>query len=393
MNVAPTLPRYRFTPTRLHEHINSPSYDVFWIVAAFCGHSASMLLTALLLASHFSLLAPSSPPSPMSDIPSPITVRETKALPRDGGDTFASVLLVRRVNSKTAKNGNPFLVVELGDKTGSINTNVFGDSPSFELFSSMKEGGIVRIEARVDYYQDRFSPRLLRAEALSTEQLAGSPFMANLVETAPEDADILWTEFQSHIAALQHPEIRATVQSVFDEIGEQFRSAPAAVAMHHAYRHGLLEHTTHMARACRALLPLYPEVDADLALAGILVHDTGKVIEYEGDLATTRSRKGILQGHVVLGYQLVRKAGLKAKLSTDLLERLEHIVLSHQGELEWGAAVIAATPEAVFVSKIDDLDAKMGMVQRLLRQGSDNGEFSEKHFGLNSPLLLTKPQK
>jgi 3'-5' exoribonuclease len=329
----------------------------------------------------------------MADLPTPLTVREVKSLPRDGGDTFASVLLVRRVSGKTAKNGNPFLVVELGDKTGSLNANVFGDSPSFELFSSLKEGGIVRIEARVDYYQDRLSPRLLRAEALTAEQLAGSPLMANLVETAPEDADALWAEFQQHIAALQHPEIRATVQAVFDEIGEQFRHAPAAVAMHHAYRHGLLEHTSHMARACRALLPLYPEVDPDLALAGVLVHDTGKVIEYEGDLATTRSRKGILQGHVVLGYQLVRKAGLKAKLSPDLLERLEHIVLSHQGELEWGAAVIAATPEAVFVAKIDDLDAKMGMVQRLLRQGADNGEFSEKHFGLNAQLLLTRPQK
>ena len=329
----------------------------------------------------------------MSDLPSPLSVREVKSLPRDGGDTFASVLLIRRLSSKTAKNGNPFLVVELGDKTGSINTNVFGDSPSYELFSNLKEGGIVRIEARIDYYQDRLSPRLLRAEALTAEQLAGSPLLANLVETAPEDADALWAEFQTHIAAIQHTEIRATVQAVFDEIGEQFRNAPAAVAMHHAYRHGLLEHTSHMARACRALLPLYPEIDADLALAGVLVHDTGKVIEYEGDLATTRSRKGILQGHVVLGYQLVRKAGLKAKLSPDLLERLEHIVLSHQGELEWGAAVIAATPEAVFVAKIDDLDAKMGMVQRLLRQGSENGEFSERHFGLNAQLLLTKPQK
>jgi 3'-5' exoribonuclease len=180
---------------------------------------------------------------------------------------------------------------------------------------------------------------------------------------------------------------------VFDEISEQFRTAPAAVAMHHAYRHGLLEHTVHMARAARALLPLYPEIDADLALAGVLVHDTGKVIEYQGDLVTSRSRKGILEGHVVLGYQLVRKAGLKAKLNADLLERLEHIVLSHQGELEWGAAVIAATPEAVFVAKVDDLDAKMGMVQKLLRQAGENDEFSDKHLGLNAQLLLRKPQK
>jgi len=329
----------------------------------------------------------------MADISNALTVRDIKALPRDGGDTCASLLLVRRTTPKTAKNGNPFLSVELGDKTGNFNVNVFSDSPAYELFSSLKEGGVVRAELRIEYFADRLSPKLLRAELITLDQLTGSPLLANLVETAPEDAELLWLEFQEHIAAITHADLRATVQAVFDEIGAQFRIAPAAVAMHHAYRHGLLEHTCHMARACRALLPLYPEVDADLALAGVLVHDTGKVIEYQGDLVTARSRKGILQGHVVLGYQLVRKAGIKSKLNADLLERLEHIVLSHQGELEWGAAVIAATPEAVFVAKIDDLDAKMGMVQRLLRQANEGDQFSDKHLGLNAQLLLAKPAK
>lgn len=329
----------------------------------------------------------------MVDFNSPLTVRDLKALPRDGSDTFSSLLLLRRTAAKTAKNGNPYLTVELGDKTGSFSANVFGDSPFFDLFRTAREGTVVRVEGKIEYFQDRFSPRLQRAETITPEQLSGSDLLANLVETAPENGDALWAEFQQHIAALTHPELRATVQSVFDEIGESFRTAPAAVAMHHAYRHGLLEHTIHMARAARALLPLYPEVDADLALAGILVHDTGKVIEYEGDLVTIRSRRGILQGHVVLGYQLVRKAGIKSKLAPDLLERLEHIVLSHQGELEWGAAVIAATPEAVFVAKVDDLDAKMGMVQRLLRQAGENDQFSEKHPGLNAQLLLRQPQK
>ncbi|MDQ5979237.1 MAG: 3-5 exoribonuclease [Verrucomicrobiota bacterium] len=327
----------------------------------------------------------------MSDHPTPLTVRDLKTLP--SGDTFTSVLLLRRLTNKTAKNGNPFLSVELGDKTGSFSLNVFGDSAAYELFTSFKEGGVLRIEAKVEFFQERLSPRLLKAEAITQEQLNGSPILSNLVETAPEDADALWTEFQQYIAFIQQPELRATVQALFDEIGEQFRTAPAAVSMHHAYRHGLLEHTVHMARAAKALLPLYPEVDADLAMAGILVHDTGKVIEYQGDLVTSKSRKGILQGHVVLGYQLVRKAGIKSKLNGDLLERLEHIVLSHQGELEWGAAVIAATPEAVFVAKVDDLDAKMGMVQRLLRLAGVADLFSDRHLGLNSQLLLTKPQK
>jgi len=329
----------------------------------------------------------------MADISTPLSVRDIKALDPKGGDIFTSVLLIKRLAERPTKTGNPFLAVELGDRTGTFNVNCFSDNPAFEFFKARKEGAVVRIEGKVDYYQNRFSPKLLRAEEITADQLAGSPLLANLVETAPEEAEALWSEFAGHIAAITHPELRATVQAVFDEIGEQFRAAPAALAMHHAYRHGLLEHTVHMARVGRALAPLYPEVDADLALAGILVHDTGKVTEYQGTLSTSRSRKGILQGHVVLGYQFVRKAGLKAKLNPDLLERLEHIVLSHQGELEWGAAVMAATPEAVFVAKIDDLDAKMGMVQRLLRQAGENDEFSDKHPGLNAQLLLTKPLK
>lgn len=329
----------------------------------------------------------------MADIATPLTVRDIKALDRTGGDTFTSILLVRKLAERPTKTGNAFMSIELGDKTGSFNCNCFGDNPAYEFFKNLKEGAVVHLEGKVEYYQNRFSPRLLRAEALTAEQLADSPHMANLVETAPEDGDALWMELNEHIAAITHADLRATVQSVFDEIGEQFRVAPAALSMHHAYRFGLIEHTCHMARVAKAISPLYPEVDADLALAGILLHDTGKVIEYQGALATARSRKGILQGHVVLGYQLARKAGIKMKLEADLLERLEHIILSHQGELEWGAAVIAATPEAVFVAKVDDLDAKMGMVQRLLRQAGENDEFSDKHLGLNSQLLLTKPKK
>ena len=128
----------------------------------------------------------------------------------------------------------------------------------------------------------------------------------------------------------------------------------------------------------------------EITLAGILLHDAGKTIEYEGTLATRRSRRGILQGHVILGYQLARKAALKAKLDHDRLERLEHIILSHQGELEWGAAVYAATPEAVFVSMVDNLDARMGMVERALRQANEGDEFSERLPGLNTQLLTKK---
>jgi 3'-5' exoribonuclease len=319
------------------------------------------------------------------------TVRDLKAPGTEAnGRPFASLLVVKKLAAKTASNGNPFFSVDLGDRTGSFGCTIFSDNPAFEAIKAGGEGAVVRIEGKIDYYQGRLSPKIARADVLTEDQLGAPGLLENLVEVAPENADELWAEFNTFIESVTHPELRATVRAVFDEIGENFKWAPAAVAMHHAYRHGLLEHTTHMARACKALLPLYPEVHADLAIAGILLHDTGKVIEYEGTLATKRSRRGILQGHVVLGYQLARKAGMKVKLAPDLLERLEHIILSHQGEPEWGAAVYAATPEAVFVSMIDNLDAKMGMVQRALRQASEGDEFSERLPGLSSQLLTKK---
>jgi len=317
------------------------------------------------------------------------SVRDLKAPGTEAnGRAFASLVVVKKLAAKTASNGNPFFSIDLGDRTGSFGCTVFSDNPAFEALKAGGEGAVVRIEGKIDFYQGRLSPKISRADVLTEEQLGAPGLLENLVEIAPENPEQLWAEFNAFIESIVHPEVRATVRAVFDEIGENFQWVPAAVAMHHAYRHGLLEHTTHMARACKALLPLYPEVHADLAMAGILLHDTGKVIEYEGTLATKRSRRGILQGHVVLGYQLARKAGMKAKLAPDLLERLEHIILSHQGEPEWGAAVYAATPEAVFVSMIDNLDAKMGMVQRALRQAAEGDEFSERLPGLSSQLLV-----
>ena len=327
----------------------------------------------------------------MPDEISLFIVRDLKSLDAAShGRAFSSLLVVKKLASKTASNGNTFFSLELGDRTGSFTCTVFNDSPVFEALKSAGEGGVVRIEGKVEFYQGRLSPRLARAVPLDESELGAPGVLENLVETPPEDHHALWQEFLTFIERIKNDELRMTVRGVFEEIGDTFRWSPAAVAMHHAYRHGLLEHTVHMARACAALLPLYTEVDPDLAIAGVLLHDTGKAIEYEGTLATKRSRRGILQGHVVLGYQLARKHGIKARLDSDRLERLEHVILSHQGEPEWGAAVYAATPEAVFVSMIDNLDAKMGMVQRALRQAGANDEFSERLPGLSSQLLTRK---
>lgn len=322
-------------------------------------------------------------------MPPMMTVSELKRAPREQKIPFEAVLVIRKLAQKKARNDSTFLTVELGDKTGLFHMVVFENSASHASFSSLSEGVVVRVQGHTDTYDNRFAPKLTVVEPVPEEELAG--LADSLVECAPEDLGALWTELQGHVDAIGHERLRETVRTALREMEELFKITPGAISMHHAYRGGLMEHTVHMARAGRALFPLYPEVHADLALAGIILHDIGKCIEYTGALAPRKSRAGILQGHVVLGYRQARRAAMQAKLEADLLERLEHVILSHQGEMEWGAAAMAATPEAVFVSMVDNLDAKMGMVQHHLRSTPESEEFSEYVAGLSAPLLVRKP--
>lgn len=322
----------------------------------------------------------------------PSTVAELKQLPPAGKTHFRGVFVVRQKESRTARNGSVFLAVELGDRTGSFRANCFQDTAVFNALQNLESGAIVEVEGDSDFYNNQFSPRIQKLEAVDEDTAIQRGLLDTLVKVSSEDPDVLRREFDEFLESLQHPALKETVRLAVGEAGESFYTSPAAISMHHAYRFGLLEHTVRMARCAKALLPLYPEVHADLAMAGILLHDLGKTVEYTQGLATGKTRIGVLQGHVVLGYRMARKAAIQAKLDPDLAERLEHIILSHQGELEWGAAVKAATPEAVFVSMIDNLDARMGMVQEALRQANPGQELSEFLPGLGSNLLVLPPE-
>src|SRR5262249_42930558 len=158
------------------------------------------------------------------NMPEPVlsSVRELKSLDNANGRPFASILIVKKLTGKTASNGNPFLSVEFGDRTGSFACTLFNDNPLFEIFKGVREGGVVRIEGRIDFFQGRLSPRLTKAEPLTPEQLAAPGLLDNLVETAPEDPAELWREFTGYMEAIKHDEIRMTVRAVFEELGESF---------------------------------------------------------------------------------------------------------------------------------------------------------------------------
>ena len=306
-----------------------------------------------------------------------------KAKESDAPVRFSCVAILKSVQTKIARNGSEFLVLEFGDNSGSFSTNCFSNSPCFDILKSAGSGEVFEVSGTTDFYQGRFSPRL--EDAKQVEDV--SEILDSLMPASKFDTSEMIKDLFAIIDRIPDDKLRRTVMFALAEAGESFYSSSAAVKMHHAYLHGLLEHTLSCARVAEALLPIYPSIDKGLVLAGVVLHDIGKIDEYSQGLVTERTKTGILHGHVVLGYRRVRRAGIKSGLDGEILERLEHIILSHQGELEWGAAVKASTPEAVFVSNVDYFDARMGAVKAAL-DSSAGSEFVDVP-ALKSKLLST----
>ena len=315
-------------------------------------------------------------------------ISEIKSTPEGSRAQFCAYAILKSLQKKLARNGSEYLMAEFADDTGSMTAMLFADSLAYISLAGAAAGEAFKLSGVADFYNGRFSPKIDSAEKLEGDVL--NEILPSLVESAPEPREAMRAELFEIIEKIPNPKIRETVKYALNDAGEVFFTSTAAIKMHHAYASGLLEHSLHLARLAVKLLPMYKFVNPSLAIAGAVLHDIGKTVEYTQGLAADKTKIGVLQGHVVLGFRIVRKAALKCKLNDDLTQRLEHIILSHQGELQWGAAAIAATPEAVFVSMLDYLDARMGAVYSALKAGG-SGEFTDLVPALQTRILQAKP--
>ena len=307
----------------------------------------------------------------------------------ENGAKFTSIVMVKAVETKLAKNNAEYLSVTVGDKSSACICKIFGSSPTYNFFKSAPAGSIILLEGIRKDYNGAMSPEITSVRMMTDREIAEGNLRNMVTLSAVEGVDILKKDLMSITVTISDDNLRATVTSIFNEFGDEFLNKAAGISMHHAYKNGLLEHTVHSARSGMALLKLYPFISYDLAIAGLLLHDIGKVLEYTDDPNVQKTKIGILQGHLALGYRIVRKFAIQNKVRDDMIERLEHIMLSHHSDPEFGAVVRPATPEAVFVALIDNLDAKMGMVEQLLKSTPGKNIFSEFHKGLESKLLVT----
>ncbi|MBN2707183.1 MAG: HD domain-containing protein, partial [Deltaproteobacteria bacterium] len=203
-------------------------------------------------------------------------------------------------------------------------------------------------------------------------------------------------ELKRIISDLRNPWLRRLNEAFFvrdQEFARAFALAPAAKAMHHAWLGGLLEHTLGVARLALKICPLYPQLDADLVLSGALLHDIGKVEELVYERSFDYSTPGRLLGHISLGVRMIheRAAAIKG-FPAELLLLLEHLILSHHGEYEYGSPKRPKTLEALLLNFIDDLDAKLVGVETIIKGAGSGQTWTDFHRLFGRPFFVGFPE-
>jgi 3'-5' exoribonuclease len=288
-------------------------------------------------------------------------------------DVITAEFLVIAKDIRQKKTGEPYLSLHLADRTGEIEAKMWDNVA--EVMDAFHCDDFVRVKGLVQVYQKRSQFTIHRLKRMEEHEVD----LADYFPCAERDIEEMFFELQSTIANLGQPHLRALLQAVFrdSEIAGLYKSAPAAKNIHHACRGGLLEHVLSLCSLCKLTASHYKDIDLDLMLAGAILHDIGKIEELTYTRSFNYSAEGQLLGHIVIGLRIV---GDKLREVPDfppkLRTLLEHMIISHHGELEFGSPKVPVFLEALLLHHLDNLDSKMEAMRTALKRASAVGEFT-----------------
>jgi 3'-5' exoribonuclease len=302
----------------------------------------------------------------------------TKIFVRDlaDGQTVDSVFVVRERARRQKKNGESFLKLQLGDVSGAVEAVVWDRVD--DLFEHCCPGGVVRVLGV--YSVDPKYGSSLTVRAMRPAE-RGEYEACDLEEGPLHPVGQMEADLRELVGMTQNNFLRELLERFFapgSPIWERWREAPAAKRYHQAYRHGLLEHCLSVAQGVHSLCGTFPDIDRELAVAGALLHDVGKVEAYSFDNgAIELTDSGKLQGEIALGYYIVRREIEQIPgFPPATAEALLHIILSHHGQLEHGSPVTPCTREATIVHFVDNLGGRLGSFDRLEKALADGERWS-----------------
>jgi 3'-5' exoribonuclease len=284
------------------------------------------------------------------------------------GQELDQVLLVRGVEIRTKRDGSQFLKLALGDRTGRLTAMVWEGVA--ELRDLCRAGAPVHVTGRFEVHS-RWGAQVVLGSLRKAEP--GTFLRSDLVDGPPRPPDAMEDDLRQLVATVQDPHLRALLDRVLGRHAptwELFRRAPAAKLYHQAYVHGLLEHCLTVAQGVALMAGTFPGIDRDVAVAGALLHDIGKLEAYTADpSAIDLTDAGRLHGEIPLGYYRIRRAIEDVPgFPPDKAQAVLHVILSHHGSLEHGSPVVPCTREAWLVHMIDNLGGKLGSFDRLEKE-------------------------
>lgn len=319
---------------------------------------------------------------------------------RDLGDTGYVEGVYSLVNPQlaTTRQGKPYLKCLLRDASGEIAARKWTFEES--ALGGLVAAGFAHVRGNVQRYQNQ---RQLIVEQIEPVEPTPEQIL-DLLPTSSRDLEEMFAEVQAILGSMAHPGMRALMREFLgnEALMERFRRAPAATSLHHAFIGGLLEHTLQLLKIADAILPLYPDLNRDIVLAGLFLHDLGKTMELAWEKGFSYTAEGNLLGHTVQGLVLLRSLAARVRSSGEDLPApallvLQHIILSHHGQLEFGATKIPSTPEAIFVHHLDNLDAKTAIALAQADRRSLDGplepglEFTDRIWSLDTRLYRPDP--
>lgn len=299
------------------------------------------------------------------------------------GDQVEGCYILKTAQPRTTVSGKPFLNAALADRTGAIEAKVW-DYPG--PLGQADEGKVVKIKGSVTEFRGMLQFTVDKI-ALAAPEERGD--LSRLVPVAPMDRPAAWEDILRLVDTMADADYRAVCQKMLEKYGEAFRTIPAAKSVHHSFLSGLLMHTWTMLQAADRLAGLYGDiVDRSLLLAGTLLHDFLKAEEFSFSdlgLVTEYSVRGQLLGHLVMGAQEVGKVADALGIPEEKSVLLQHLLLSHHGQPDFGAAVVPACPESELLSLIDTMDSRME-IYRETYADVPAGTFSKRIFALEKRI-------
>lgn len=280
------------------------------------------------------------------------------------GDVITSFFAVTTIQLRNRKTGEPYLLMTLCDRTGTIPAKMW--DPTDEA-RALGEGDLVKVQGRLGEYQGRAEITVEKIRKTREEETD----IADFLPVTKCDIPALWAELTANVDNVGSAEIRELLQVVIHEpaIAALMKKAPAAKAHHHAFIGGLLEHIVSLCRFASAASALYPWLNRDLLIAAAVLHDIGKIYELTWTTTFAYTDRGKLVGHINIGVQIVRAAANRVSaISDETALILEHLVLSHHGKLEWGSPVEPACAEAVLFHFLDNVDAHLAAIKDYIDQ-------------------------